>query len=79
MSPPDIVIRLREHGNTATPEGWGRHMSCSTGWGEARTLVKYVRRARPPLLAAERDRHDGAAADVEAADRGDGLDLRDDQ
>jgi uncharacterized protein YndB with AHSA1/START domain len=35
------AVRLREHGYPDTPEGRAQHMSCSTGWGEALTLLKF--------------------------------------
>jgi uncharacterized protein YndB with AHSA1/START domain len=35
------VIRLREHGYKNTPEGRAAFMMCSTGWGEALTMLKY--------------------------------------
>jgi uncharacterized protein YndB with AHSA1/START domain len=35
------VVRLREHGYPDTPEGWAGFQSCSTGWGEALTLLKF--------------------------------------
>jgi uncharacterized protein YndB with AHSA1/START domain len=35
------VVRLREHGYPDTPEGWAGFESCSTGWGEALTLLKF--------------------------------------
>jgi uncharacterized protein YndB with AHSA1/START domain len=35
------VIRLREHGYPDTPEGWKGFSDCSTGWGEALTLLKF--------------------------------------
>jgi uncharacterized protein YndB with AHSA1/START domain len=33
--------RHERYGYPDTPEGWEQHMSCSTGWGEALTLLKY--------------------------------------
>ena len=35
------VIRLREHGYPDTPAGWAGFSDCSTGWGEALTLLKF--------------------------------------
>lgn len=35
------VVRLREHGYPDTPEGWAGFSECSTGWGEALTLLKF--------------------------------------
>ena len=35
----DAVVH--EYGYPDTPEGWEQHMSCSTGWGEALTLLKF--------------------------------------
>jgi uncharacterized protein YndB with AHSA1/START domain len=35
------VVRLREHGYPDTPEGWAGYQECSTGWGEALTLLKF--------------------------------------
>jgi uncharacterized protein YndB with AHSA1/START domain len=35
------AIRLREHGYPDTPEGWEGFSECSTGWGEALTLLKF--------------------------------------
>ena len=35
------VVRLREHGYPDTPEGWRQFCDCSTGWGEALTLLKF--------------------------------------
>jgi uncharacterized protein YndB with AHSA1/START domain len=35
------VVRLREHGYPDTPEGWAGFSDCSTGWGEALTLLKF--------------------------------------
>ena len=35
------VVRLREHGYPNTPEGWSSFAECSTGWGEALTLLKF--------------------------------------
>ena len=35
------VIRLREHGYPDTPAGWSGFSDCSTGWGEALTLLKF--------------------------------------
>jgi uncharacterized protein YndB with AHSA1/START domain len=34
------VVRLLEHGYPDTPEGWAGYADCSTGWGEALTLLK---------------------------------------
>ena len=39
--PKGTVVRLREHGYPDTPEGWSRFQDCSTGWGEALTLLKF--------------------------------------
>ena len=39
--PAGTLVRLREHGYPDTPEGWEQFCSCSTGWGEALTLVKF--------------------------------------
>ena len=39
--PEGTVVRLREHGYPDTPEGWAGFRSCSTGWGEALTLLKF--------------------------------------
>ena len=38
--PEGTVVRLREHGYPDTPEGWFGFGECSTGWGEALTLLK---------------------------------------
>ena len=35
------VVRLREHGYPDTPAGWSGFCDCSTGWGEALTLLKF--------------------------------------
>jgi uncharacterized protein YndB with AHSA1/START domain len=35
------VVRLREHGYPDTPAGWAGFCDCSTGWGEALTLLKF--------------------------------------
>lgn len=35
------VVRLREHGYPDTPAGWAGYGECSTGWGEALTLLKF--------------------------------------
>ncbi|MDH4103907.1 MAG: hypothetical protein OEW52_10200 [Thermoleophilia bacterium] len=35
------VVRLHEHGYPDTPEGWAAFADCSTGWGEALTLLKF--------------------------------------
>ncbi len=35
------VVRLREHGYPDTREGWAGFADCSTGWGEALTLLKF--------------------------------------
>ena len=35
------VVRLREHGYPDTPAGWAGFSDCSTGWGEALTLLKF--------------------------------------
>ena len=35
------VIRLHEHGYADTQEGWAGFSDCSTGWGEALTLLKF--------------------------------------
>ena len=39
--PEGTVVRLREHGYPATPEGVAGLMNCATGWGEALTLLKF--------------------------------------
>ena len=39
--PDGTVIRLREHGYPDTPAGWAAFCECSTGWGEALTLLKF--------------------------------------
>ncbi|HLE98840.1 MAG TPA: SRPBCC domain-containing protein [Gaiellaceae bacterium] len=38
--PEGTVVRLREHGYPDTPEGWAGFQGCSTGWGEALTLLE---------------------------------------
>jgi uncharacterized protein YndB with AHSA1/START domain len=35
------VVRLLEHGYPDTPDGWVGFADCSTGWGEALTLLKF--------------------------------------
>jgi uncharacterized protein YndB with AHSA1/START domain len=35
------VVRLREHGYPDSPAGWAGFADCSTGWGEALTLLKF--------------------------------------
>ena len=35
------LVRLREHGYPDSLEGWRQFSSCSTGWGEALTLLKF--------------------------------------
>jgi uncharacterized protein YndB with AHSA1/START domain len=39
--PEGTVIRLREHGYPDTADGWAGFQDCSTGWGEALTLLKF--------------------------------------
>jgi uncharacterized protein YndB with AHSA1/START domain len=39
--PEGTVVRLHEHGYADTPEGWAGFSECSTGWGEALTLLKF--------------------------------------
>jgi uncharacterized protein YndB with AHSA1/START domain len=39
--PEGTVVRLREHGYPDSPEGWAGFGECSTGWGEALTLLKF--------------------------------------
>ena len=39
--PEGTVVRLREHGYPDTPEGWAGFAQCSTGRGEALTLLKF--------------------------------------
>jgi uncharacterized protein YndB with AHSA1/START domain len=39
--PNGTAVRLREHGYPDTPEGWAGFQECSTGWGEALTLLKF--------------------------------------
>jgi uncharacterized protein YndB with AHSA1/START domain len=39
--PDGTVVRLREHGYPDTAEGWTGFSTCSTGWGEALTLLKF--------------------------------------
>lgn len=39
--PDGTVIRLREYGYPDTPAGWAAFCECSTGWGEALTLLKF--------------------------------------
>ncbi len=39
--PEGTVIRLREHGYPDTPAGWTGFLDCSTGWGEALTLLEF--------------------------------------
>jgi uncharacterized protein YndB with AHSA1/START domain len=39
--PDGTLVRLRETGYPDTPEGWAQFASCSTGWGEALTLLKF--------------------------------------
>ena len=38
---PGTMIRLREHGYPDTPEGRSGFSDCSTGWGEALTLLEF--------------------------------------
>ena len=40
-TPTERSIRLREHGYPDTPAGWAGFSDCSTGWGEALTLLKF--------------------------------------
>jgi uncharacterized protein YndB with AHSA1/START domain len=39
--PDGTAVRVREHGYPDTPEGWAGFEDCSTGWGEALTLLKF--------------------------------------
>ena len=39
--PDGTVVRLHEHGYPDTAKGWTGFSDCSTGWGEALTLLKF--------------------------------------
>jgi uncharacterized protein YndB with AHSA1/START domain len=39
--PEGTLVSLRDHGYPDTEEGWRQFLDCSTGWGEALTLLKF--------------------------------------
>lgn len=39
--PEGTLVLLREHGYPDSKEGWRQFLDCSTGWGEALTLLKF--------------------------------------